>query len=124
MKILAAILLLCTLTNIILSANGNKRNNIIGSFKKDGGESTIEVKYKNRFFQGYIVENNKKPESVGTHLFRDIKYDANKMLWVGKLYVKKRDKLYDFDIVQESDKKFVMTIKLGILSKDIVWIKQ
>lgn len=123
MKILASMLLLLMLTNLLLSANSKKRNNIIGSFTKGAGSAVIEVKQKNGLFQGYVVSNDENPENIGNHIFKNVKYNADKMLWKGKLYAKKRDKLYDFEMIQESDKKFVMTIKVGFLSKDIIWIK-
>jgi uncharacterized protein (DUF2147 family) len=78
---------------------------ILGYWQRGEGEAIIEVRRTPKGFSGVIVTSDKRPETVGIEVFRELQYNAEDGEWHGRAYSIKRKREVKIDIeVPKADK--------------------
>lgn len=83
---------------------------ILGKWKKVGTEGVVEVTEASGVFNGKLIKSEKEKELVGQLLFRDLKFNAEKRLYEGKIYSPERKRLYDATYTVTGN-KLTLTVK-------------
>jgi hypothetical protein len=66
---------------------------ILGHWQRGEGEAIIEIRERDGVYSGVIVWSERRPETVGIEVFRELRYDAEEGAWHGRAYSPKRDEL-------------------------------
>jgi hypothetical protein len=64
-----------------------------------------------------IVASERRPEIVGTEVFRQLRYDAEESTWYGRAYSIKRDREVRIDIVVPNADELKLTAHVLIFTK-------
>ena len=93
---------------------------ILGHWQRGKGEAIIEITEREGVFTGVIVWSQKRPETVGIEVFRQLRYDADDREWHGRAYSIKRKREVRIDIAVPKDDTLDLTAHiLGIFTKDV-----
>ena len=63
----------------------------------DKGEAIIEISERDGIYKGVIVWSQKRPETVGTAVFRGLRYDSDDREWHGRAFSIKRQREVPID---------------------------
>lgn len=81
-----------------------KDAHILGYWQRGEGEAIIEVRRDGDVYTGVIVSSDKRPETVGIEVFRDLRFNQEEGAWHGRAYSIKRKREVRIDIeVPKSD---------------------
>jgi hypothetical protein len=73
-------------------------DHILGHWQRGQGEAIIEVSQHDGVYRGVIVWSERRPETVGIAVFRELRYDAEEGAWHGRAYSIKRKREVPIDI--------------------------
>ncbi|MBT8453656.1 MAG: DUF2147 domain-containing protein [Deltaproteobacteria bacterium] len=77
---------------------------ILGYWQRGEGEAIIQVRRQADGCHGIIVASERRPETVGIEVFRDLRFDEEAGSWHGRAYSIKRKREVPIDIeVPEAD---------------------
>lgn len=71
---------------------------ILGHWQRGAGEAIIEVSERDGLYRGVIVWSERRPETIGIAVFRDLRFDAEEGAWSGRAYSIKRKREVPIDI--------------------------
>lgn len=92
---------------------------ILGYWQRGEGEAIIQVRRQADGCHGIIVASERRPETVGIEVFRDLRYDEEEGSWHGRAYSIKRKREVPIDIeVPEAD-KLELTAHILIFKKRV-----
>ena len=78
---------------------------ILGYWQRGEGEAIIEVRRQADGCHGIIVASERRPETVGIEVFRELRYDEEAGSWHGRAYSIKRKREVPIDIeVPQADR--------------------
>ena len=93
---------------------------ILGHWQRGQGEAIIEISEREGIYRGVIIWSQKRPETVGIEVFRQLRYDAEEREWHGRAYSIKRKREVRIDIaVPKRDTLDLTAHILGIFTKDV-----
>jgi len=92
---------------------------IIGYWQRGEGEAIIEVRRTPTGFSGVIVTSEKRPETVGIEVFRDLKYSAEEAEWHGRAYSIKRKREVKIDIEVPKADTLDLTAHIMIFTRKV-----
>ena len=92
---------------------------ILGHWQRGEGEAIIEVSERNGVYRGIIVWSQKRPETVGIEVFRELRYDPEAREWHGRAYSIKRKREVRIDIAVPSRDALELTAHILIFTKDV-----
>ena len=75
---------------------------IVGHWRRGEGEAVIEITQQAGGYHGVIVASERRPETVGIEVFRQLRYDADTRTWHGRAYSIKRKREVRIDITVPS----------------------
>jgi hypothetical protein len=90
---------------------------ILGYWQRGEGEAIVEVSQHAGGYHGVIVASERRPEIVGTEVFRKLRYDAEESAWRGRAYSIKRDREVRIDIVVPNADELKLTAHVLIFTK-------
>lgn len=82
------------------------------------GEAEVAIYQVNEWYIGSPINSEGERNSALEIL--NLKYEKGK--WVGKIYSRKRDKLFDVTCEVEED-KLLLEVSIGFMSRDLEWIR-
>lgn len=92
---------------------------ILGYWQRGEGEAIIEVRRDAGGYHGVIVASERRPETVGIEVFRELRYDEEAGSWHGRAYSIKRKREVPIDIeVPEAD-RLELTAHILIFKKRV-----
>lgn len=71
---------------------------IVGHWQRGEGEAIIEVSEHDGLYRGVIVWSERRPETVGVAIFRDLRFEPSSGAWYGRAYSIKRKREVSIDI--------------------------
>ncbi len=71
---------------------------ILGHWQRGEGEAIIEVTERDGVYSGVIVWSEKRPKTVGTAIFRGLRFSQDDGVWHGRAYSIKRKREVPIDI--------------------------
>jgi uncharacterized protein (DUF2147 family) len=94
---------------------------LAGFWQHEDKPVVVEMKPVDGLTQGTVASNSDKPDSVGKRLFRDLAYNTDEKLWLGRIFVLKLGEEKDVTVVLQNPDQFQMTVKVGFFSKKVIW---
>lgn len=107
MAVIAALLLACsTVTAFAESPRPEEpgpivlahADSILGHWQRGEGEAIIEIRQDSGVYRGVIIWSQRRPETVGTEVFRELRYDPKKRAWEGRAYSIERGREVRIDV--------------------------
>jgi len=92
---------------------------ILGHWQRGQGEAIIEVKRDAGVYRGVIVWSQRRPEAVGTEVFRELRYDPRKQAWEGRAYSIDRGREVRIDIVAPGRDELELTAHVLIFKRRV-----
>ena len=96
-----------------------KDEQILGFWQRGEGEAIIEVRRKADVYSGVIVSSERRPETVGIEVFRDLRYDAKEGAWHGRAYSIKRKREVRIDIEVPKADELELTAHILIFTREV-----
>jgi hypothetical protein len=90
---------------------------ILGYWQRGEGEAVIEVTQHAGGYHGVIVASERRPEIVGTEVFRQLRYDAEASAWHGRAYSIRRNREVRIDIEVPHADELKLTAHVLIFTK-------
>ena len=121
--IIAAIAYAALVTSSVLLAAEFNSDSIVGKWKDPDAPAIVEITNKGGYYEGVVVESSENPAAVSTLVFKNLVYDGSDGVWKGTVYSIKRNKDFDAEISMETDSKFLLDVKAGLMSKKFEWTR-
>ncbi|MGB3051766.1 MAG: hypothetical protein WBB42_12255 [Polyangiales bacterium] len=93
--------------------------NILGYWQRGEGEAIIEVRRQADGYHGIIVTSERRPETVGIEVFRELRYDKEAGTWHGRAYSIKRKREVPIDIEVPHANELELTAHILIFKKRV-----
>jgi len=95
------------------------QSRILGHWQRGDGEAIIEISERNGVYSGVIVLSERRPDTVGIEVFRDLRYDSEDRAWHGRAYSIKRKREVPIDIEVPKHDELELTAHILIFKKDV-----
>ena len=92
---------------------------ILGHWQRGKGEAIIEISELDGVYSGVIVWSQKRPETVGIEVFRELRYDSEDGEWHGRAFSIKREREVPIDIRLPGQDQLELTAHILIFTKDV-----
>jgi hypothetical protein len=92
---------------------------ILGYWQRGEGEAVIEVRRQGDGYRGVIVSSERRPETVGIEVFRQLRYDAEEGTWHGRAYSIKRKREVPIDIKVPNADELKLTAHIMIFTRRV-----
>ena len=92
---------------------------ILGYWQRGEGEAIIEVRRQADLYNGVIVSSERRPETVGIEVFRELRYDKEAGAWRGRAYSIKRRREVPIDIEVPHANALELTAHILIFKKRV-----
>ncbi|MGB5413839.1 MAG: hypothetical protein WBM96_00950 [Polyangiales bacterium] len=92
---------------------------ILGYWQRGEGEAIIEVTRHSAGYHGVIVSSERRPETVGIVVFRELQYDEEAGAWHGRAYSIKRKREVPIDIEVPHANELALTAHILIFKKRV-----
>jgi uncharacterized protein (DUF2147 family) len=97
----------------------NQTVRILGHWQRGKGEAIIEISDRDGVYSGVIVWSQKRPETVGIEVFRDLRYSSEDQEWHGRAFSIKREREVPVDVrILEKD-HLELTAHILFFTKDV-----
>ncbi|HSN84132.1 MAG TPA: hypothetical protein VLS88_16245 [Polyangiales bacterium] len=100
----------------IVLAHGDS---ILGHWQRGEGEAIIEIRHDAGVYRGVIIWSQRRPETVGTEVFRELRYDPKKRAWEGRAYSIDRGREVRIDIVAPERDELELTAHVLIFKRRV-----
>ena len=92
---------------------------ILGHWQRGEGEAIIEISERDGIYRGVIVWSERRPETVGNEVFRELRYNAEEREWHGRAYSIKRKREVPIDIGVPTADDLELTAHIMIFKKGV-----
>ena len=92
---------------------------ILGYWQRGEGEAIIEVTRHSAGYHGVIVSSERRPDTVGIVVFRELHYDEEAGAWHGRAYSIKRKREVPIDIEVPQVNQLELTAHILIFKKRV-----
>lgn len=92
---------------------------ILGHWQRGEGEAVIEIRRQAGGYHGVIVTSERRPETVGIEVFRQLRYDADSGTWHGRAYSIKRKREVRIDIAIPNADQLDLTAHVLIFTRRV-----
>lgn len=92
---------------------------LLGHWQRGKGEAIIEITERDGVYRGVIVWSRKRPETVGTEVFRSLRYDAEEGEWHGRAFSIKREREVPIDVRLLHEDQLELTAHILFFTKDV-----
>lgn len=92
---------------------------ILGHWQRGKGEAIIEISERDGVFSGVIVWSEKRPDTVGIEVFRNLRYDSEGREWHGRAFSIKRKREVPIDVRMVDHDELELTAHILIFTKDV-----
>lgn len=94
-------------------------DDLLGHWQRGEGEAIIEVSQHDGAYRGVIVWSQRRPETVGVAIFRDLRFDAEEGAWHGRAYSIKRKREVAIDIEVRTHDHLELTAHILFFKKRV-----
>lgn len=95
------------------------QSRILGHWQRGEGEAVIEISERDGIYRGVIVWCERRPETLGIEVFRELRYDAQEREWHGRAYSIKRKREVPIDIEVPKPDELELTAHILIFKKGV-----
>lgn len=92
---------------------------ILGHWQRGEGEAIIEISERNGVFSGVVVWSERRPETVGIEVFRQLRFNNEDGEWHGRAYSIKRKREVPIDIAVPKPNELELTAHILFFEKDV-----
>jgi len=92
---------------------------ILGYWQRGEGEAIIEVTRHSAGYHGVIVSSERRPETLGIVVFRELEYDEEAGAWHGRAYSIKRKREVPIDIEVPHANQLELTAHILVFKKRV-----
>jgi hypothetical protein len=92
---------------------------ILGHWQRGEGEAIIEITERNGVFSGVVVWSERRPETVGIEVFRQLRFSTEDGEWHGRAYSIKRKREVPIDIGVPKPDELELTAHILFFEKDV-----
>ena len=92
---------------------------ILGHWQRGEGEAIIEITERDGIYRGVIVWSERRPETVGVEVFRDLRYDPEAREWHGRAYSIKRKREVRIDVEVREPHQLELTAHILFFTRDV-----
>jgi hypothetical protein len=92
---------------------------ILGHWQRGEGEAIIEISERDGVFSGVIVWSERRPDTVGIEVFRQLRFSVEDGEWHGRAYSIKRKREVSIDIVVPKFDELELTAHILFFEKDV-----
>ncbi|MEM7138744.1 MAG: DUF2147 domain-containing protein [Myxococcota bacterium] len=92
---------------------------IIGYWQRNVGEAVVEIQRQGTGYVGVVVESDRRPELLGTTLFRALRFDAKRQVWRGRVYSADRDREFNAEIRVRDQGRIELTVKVAFITRNV-----
>lgn len=103
-----------------MSVAVNAQEAIQGLWQTGRENTKIEISQNNGDWIGKIKSSDNEKVNIGKVILKDLKKQNEK--WIGKLFVVKKQKWYDVEIIPNKT-KLDLTVSTGFFEKKVQWSK-
>ena len=118
-----ALAVLAAINITTAAAGGITADSIVGKWKDPDGTAVVQIGSKGGYYEGVIVEDADNPGVVSAVIFKNLVYDVADSIWEGTVYSIKKSKDFNAKIRMDSTDNFTLTVKAGLGSKKIDWVR-
>ena len=97
------------------------QQSLVGTWNMGKDNTKIEITEENGVYGGKIVSSDNDQAKIGSQLLKDIKLVGG--AWKGKMFSPKKNKWYNA-VLEEKGDQLLVTIKAGMMSKSLNWMKE
>ncbi len=94
-------------------------DDLLGHWQRGEGEAIVEVSQHDGAYRGVIVWSQRRPETVGVAIFRDLRFDAAEGAWHGRAYSIKRKREVAIDIEVPKRDRLELTAHILFFKKRV-----
>lgn len=94
-------------------------SHILGHWQRGEGEAIIEISERAGVYSGVIVWSERRPETVGIEVFRELRYAPEERAWHGRAYSIKRKREVPIDIEVPERDELELTAHILIFKKGV-----
>ncbi len=98
----------------------NTQDSLIGVWNIGQDNTKVEITNHNGIYEGRIISSDNTKAKAGGLILKEVKSVNGK--WQGKLYSPKKKEWFDA-VLKVEGKKMLVTVKSGVASKTVEWIK-
>lgn len=92
---------------------------ILGHWQRGEGEAIIEISEHDGMYRGVIVWSERRPDTVGIEVFRQLRYSSEDRAWHGRAYSIKRKREVTIDIEVPKHEELELTAHILIFKKHV-----
>ena len=107
-----------------VAVGGTHASSIVGYWQRGEGEAVIEIRARGDGYDGVIVASERRPEVVGTEVFRSLRYDSERRRWLGRVYSIDRDREFKIQMTLPDPDRFVIRLRLLFFSRTVQFNRQ
>ncbi len=111
-----AILIVVLFTTISINAQS-----LTGVWNTGDENTKIEITENEGVFNGEILSSDNAKAKIGNQILKDVKFSNGE--WNGQIYAAKKGEWYDA-VLKENGSQLDITIKVGWVSKTLIWKKE
>jgi uncharacterized protein (DUF2147 family) len=92
---------------------------ILGYWQRGEGEAIVEIRRRSDHYHGVVVASERRPEIVGTEIFKSLRYDTDRRRWRGRVYSIARDRDFDIEMSLPDPDQFVIRLRVLFIRKSV-----
>lgn len=92
---------------------------ILGHWQRGEGEAIIEITERDGIYRGVIVWSQRRPDTVGVEVFRNMRYDPEAREWHGRAYSIKRKREVRIDVEVREPHQLELTAHILFFTRDV-----
>lgn len=92
---------------------------ILGYWQRGEGEAIVEIRRRADHYHGVVVASERRPEIIGTEIFKSLRYDTDRHRWYGRVYSIARDRDFDIEMSLPEPDHFVISLRVLFIRKSV-----
>ena len=92
---------------------------ILGYWQRGEGEAIVEIRRRADHYHGVVVASERRPEIIGTEIFKSLRYDTDRHRWRGRVYSIARDRDFDIEMSLPEPDQFVISLRVLFIRKSV-----
>jgi uncharacterized protein (DUF2147 family) len=105
-------------------ATGAHPDAIVGYWQRGEGEAVVEIRRRGDHYDGVIVASERRPETIGTEIFKSLRFDAERRCWQGRVYSMARDREFSIEMTLPDPNRFVISLRVLFIRKTVQFNRQ
>ena len=108
----------------VARATGTHSDAIVGYWQRGEGEAIVEIRRRADHYHGVIVASERRPETIGTEIFKSLRFDSERRCWHGRVYSMARDREFSIEMTLPDPNRFVISLRVLFIRKSVQFNRQ